>query len=332
MNVERYRKNLPHLNKNQIFLGDVGVLTEGIFRAGLPVGETITVIHWLESEKGVEFLEKYYRDCIDVAINQHKVGFLFEHCAPWKMSKDMATNKLKMTEEKWHELIRKGIEQSLKIRDEVEHKHKEKDDQCPPILIGVIFGAREGGYKLTIRMTPEEAEAYHYDEVKLAADIPAIDYVTAYTLADPNEAIGFTWAAQKLNLPIAISFIIEKHTGKLQSGYSVKEAIEMVDKATDNGPIYYMINCSHPSWFVNLFDNPDEAWVKRIGGIRANGSSKSHEELDECDSLDNGDPEEFGHLMAEIQKKSRGQVNKFLGCCGSDLRHIQATAMLVCKK
>lgn len=194
------------------------------------------------------FWKKYYRECIDVAINKHKVGFLFEYCVTSKMSRNMAINKLKLTEEKWHELVKKGFQQSLKIRDDVEKKFKEQDEQCPPILIAGIFGTREGGYKLTIKMTPEEAEAYHYDEVKLAADIHAIDYVVAYTIADPNEAIGFTWASQKQNLPIAISFTIEKHTGKLQSGHSVKEAIEMVDEATKNGPIYYMINCSHPSW------------------------------------------------------------------------------------
>ena len=332
MNVERFRRNLPQLDKSKVFLKDGGALTEAIFTAKLPVGEHLTLIETMETKEGQEFWNRYYREYADLALNKFKVGFVLEHATSWKMSLDMATNKLGMTKEKWVELFKLATKQSVDIREEFEAQFRERGDECPPILISFDLGCREGGYKLNIRMTPEEAEEYHYHEIKMAADIPAIDFVDACTIADPNEAIGFTWAAQKLNLPIVISFVIDKKTNRLQTGHTVKEAIEIVDSATSKGPIYYMINCSHPSWFIHFFDSPDEPWVKRIGGLFGNGSTKSHDELDESNTLDYGDHIEYGRLIGEIRRKSKNNVNIFGGCCGTDLRHVEECAKNLIEK
>ena len=70
--------------------------------------------------------------------------------------------------------------------------------------------------------------------------------------------------------------------------------------------MYYGINCSHPGWFEHLFDL-DEPWVKRIRMIRGNGSEKSHDELDGCDTLDTGDPEKWGLIQARIHNKNHIQ-------------------------
>ena len=42
--------------------------------------------------------------------------------------------------------------------------------------------------------------------------------------------------------------------GKLPSGQSLVEAIERVDAETDEYPVYYMINCAHPSHFEGVLD------------------------------------------------------------------------------
>ncbi len=41
-----------------------------------------------------------------------------------------------------------------------------------------------------------------------------------------------------------------------------------------------MINCAHPTHFANIL-NDGEAWLERIRGIRANASTKSHDELND---------------------------------------------------
>ena len=107
--------------------------------------------------------------------------------------------------------------------------------------------------------------------------------------------------------------------------YCLQEAIEIVDAATDGSTAYFGLSCIHPTWFQHLLDI-DEPWVKRIRYLRGNGSKKGHDELDESDKLDAGDPVEYGQIMGQIQKKHTARVVCFAGCCGTDERHLEETA------
>jgi S-methylmethionine-dependent homocysteine/selenocysteine methylase len=51
-----------------------------------------------------------------------------------------------------------------------------------------------------------------------------------------------------LLIQISISFTVETD-GNLPNGQSLKEAIEEIDERTNQGPIYYLINCAHPTHF-----------------------------------------------------------------------------------
>ena len=50
-----------------------------------------------------------------------------------------------------------------------------------------------------------------------------------------------------------------------------------------------MINCAYPTHFESALSDDASPWLKRIRGIRANASTKSHAELDEATELDSGD-------------------------------------------
>jgi S-methylmethionine-dependent homocysteine/selenocysteine methylase len=139
-----------------------------------------------------------------------------------------------------------------------------------------------------------------------------------------EEAIGVTRAAQAAGMPVVISFTVETD-GRLPTGQSLKDAIEQVDTATNNGPAYYMINCAHPTHFEDALA-AGEQWTGRIRGLRANASRLSHAELDEAVELDDGNPEEFGAEHGEIHALF-SHVNVFGGCCGTDHRHVEK----VCK-
>jgi S-methylmethionine-dependent homocysteine/selenocysteine methylase len=91
--------------------------------------------------------------------------------------------------------------------------------------------------------------------------------------------------------------------------------------ATDRAPEYYMINCAHPTHFINALDT-NEPWVKRIRAVRANASAKSHAELDDAEELDYGDPVEFGRHHNALKRKLNS-LNVFGGCCGTDHRHVE---------
>ena len=105
------------------------------------------------------------------------------------------------------------------------------------------------------------------------------------------------------------------------------DAIAEVDAASDNYPAYFMINCAHPDHFAEVLE--DAAWTRRIRGVRANASRRSHAELDEAPELDAGDPREFARQYRELVDRLPW-LNVFGGCCGSDLRHVTEIARALC--
>jgi homocysteine S-methyltransferase len=54
----------------------------------------------------------------------------------------------------------------------------------------------------------------------------------------------------------------------------------------------------------------------------------SHAELDESETLDDGDPADFGNLYGAL-KAILPQLNVFGGCCGTDQRHVASAAQQV---
>ena len=167
-------------------------------------------------------------------------------------------------------------------------------------------------------MSAEEAEEYHSTQIKTFSETEA-DMVTAITMNYVEEAIGIAQAAKAFGMPVAISFTVETD-GKLPTGQTLKDAIESVDEATGNYPAYFMINCAHPTHFESVLNS--ESWTKRIRGIRANSSTKSHEELDESVELDEGNPSELGLQYQQLSGKLKN-LNVLGGCCGTDHRHIE---------
>ena len=136
-----------------------------------------------------------------------------------------------------------------------------------------------------------------------------------------DEAIGVAEAAAAAGLPVVISFTVETD-GRLPSGQALGGAIEQVDDATEAAPAYYMINCAHPTHFEDAVAG-GEPWVRRIGGLRTNASTKSHAELDEAEELDEGDPADLAKRHASLKAALPG-VNVLGGCCGTDHRHVAA--------
>ena len=122
-------------------------------------------------------------------------------------------------------------------------------------------------------------------------------------------------------MPCAISFTVETD-GRLVTGRTLQEAIETTDRETDGYPLYYLINCAHPTHFESALA-AGEPWMKRILGVKANASTKSHAELDESDTLDAGDPADLGRRYRALTR-SFPTMRILGGCCGTDHRHVAA--------
>lgn len=195
------------------------------------------------------------------------------------------------------------------------------DGHGSTMVISGCIGPRGDGYVVGEAMSVAEAEAYHRLQIETLSRSDA-DMISAFTMTNSEEAIGITRAARAAGIPAAISFTVETDA-RLPSGESLQGAIERVDSETDNGPVYFMINCAHPSHFDSVLD--DAPWLQRIVVIRANASVMSHAELDEAEELDDGNPDELAHQYGALSHKLPN-LNVVGGCCGTDHRHIDAIA------
>jgi len=244
---------------------------------------------------------------------QADVGFVLESVT-WRASADWGA-RLGFDANALDEVNRLAVDLLLDIRTRF-------SDADHPYPISGCLGPRGDAYRPEELLTAAGAAAYHRAQIETLADTEA-DLVTALTLTHPAEAIGIALAARDAGMPAVLSFTVETD-GRLPDGTTLADAIRTVDDATEAYPVYYMINCAHPSHFATVLD-PDAAWMARIRGIRANASRRSHAELDEATQLDSGDPVTFGREYADLRSRFPS-LTVLGGCCGTDVRHVKRVA------
>lgn len=304
--MAKYRDNLPQLS-GKTFLTDGGLETVLIFHDGYDLPEFAAYV-LLEDDKGTKHLKNYLKAYAGIA-QENGFGFVLE--APtWRASKNWG-DKLGHSAVDLERLNRAAISLLEEIRSEIE-----SEDFC--CVISGQIGPEGDGYNPDGFLSAKEAEAYHSAQISTFADTGA-DMIGALTMTYANEAIGVANAAKAARIPAAISFTVETD-GKLPSGQTLKDAIAEVDNATGSYPAYYMINCAHPSHFADVLE-AGEDWTKRIVALRANASKMSHEELDNSEELDDGNPVKFGSENADLRAKLPN-LSVLGGCCGTDERHL----------
>jgi S-methylmethionine-dependent homocysteine/selenocysteine methylase len=299
--------SLPQMER--FFLTDAGLETDILFNKGidLPLFSSVTLF---TSDEGLDVLEAYYRDFLDLA-RRKGTGLILES-ATWRASPDWA-EPLGFSLAELDALNRAAIDLLTRLRAEYADV---------PVVISGCLGPRGDGYDPGTVMRAEEAQAYHAHQAGVLAAAGA-EMLAAITMTNVPEAVGVANAANALGLPVAISFTVETD-GRLPTGDALGAAVAAVDAATGGYPAYYMINCAHPTHFDAVLDD-GAAWTARIGGVRANASCLSHAELDVMTELDIGDP-------ADLAARHRALLDRFPqikvvgGCCGTDLRHVTAIA------
>lgn len=271
----------------------------------------------LKDENGFNAVKQYYRRYLEIAKN-HKMNFILES-PTWRANPDWA-EKIGYPSSVLPEVNQKAVQLLVELK-------KEFETEIPAIILSGCVGPRGDGYKPGSIMNAEEAQKYHSTQIDIFSRT-SVDMVSAVTMNYVEEAIGIAGAAGVANLPVVISFTVETN-GRLATGMSLKEAIEQVDRSVEHPPIYFMINCAHPTHFLPaLLEGKNEEWTKRIKGLRANASCKGHSELDESTELDRGDPQALGTEHKKI-KEIFAHLNVFGGCCGTDEEHVLAIASQV---
>ncbi len=319
-----YANQLLPQSNGGLFLTDGGIETTLIFHDGFDL-PYFAAFHLLRDPRGREALVRYYERHIAIA-KADGLGFILES-PTWRASPDWGS-KLGYSAADMATVNREAIELMHALRDCHE-------TALSPMVVSGCVGPRGDGYEPQQVMTPGAAEAYHGLQVEAFA-LAGAGMVTAITMTNVSEAVGITRAAAKAGLPVAVSFTVETN-GKLPTGQSLGHAIGEVDAATGDGPAYYMINCAHPSHFGGALDDgrqdggaQDGGWTRRIAGLRANASRRSHQELNDLPDLDAGNPVELGAEYRDLVRRFP-HINVLGGCCGTDHRHIECIA-LACRE
>lgn len=306
--MSKYRHALPQLSTD-LFLTDSGLETILIFHQEMELPDFAS-FPLLDEEQGRRVLQEYY--CRHAAIaKRNGVGIVLE-TPTWRASADWG-ERLGFDKENLDRLNRMAVDLLREVQEEY-------DDGVTRVVASGNLGPRGDGYDPGKIMSETEAEHYHQAQVDSLAAAKA-DMIGAATITNMQEAIGIVRAAQSNNIPVCIGFTVETD-GNLPTGQALKDAIEAVDLATGNGPVYYIVNCAHPTHFDSILST-GESWLSRIQGVRANASKMSHAELDEAEELDDGDPDELGRQFAAL-KAVMPNLNVLGGCCGTDHRHIEA--------
>ncbi len=307
-----HRQALPQLGK-RIFLTDAGLETDLIFNHGaeLPAFAAHTL---LEHDRGREQLTQYFDSFLRLA-HSLDAGFIMD-VPTWRAQRHFA-QELNVSPESLADTNHQAVEFSANLR-------REHAANSQPIVLNAVIGPKGDAYVQEEQMTPDEATRYHSEQINWLKDTEA-DMITALTFTNSAEAIGVVRAANMAAIPVAVSFTVETD-GCLPSGQRLDDAIEEVDAATGQTAAYFMINCAHPTHFAASLDS--SSIRNRIRGLRCNASKMSHEELDCCEQLDDGNPIE---LAADYQKLMSSLPNLCVigGCCGTDLRHVKAIAETV---
>ena len=248
----------------------------------------------LNDARGITCLRDYQRKIIEAAVAN---GFgVINEGLHYRASRD------------WGELIgfSKEALEDINIRGIEFYRElgREYDSPDTPMLVGGVIGPRGDAYNVGRTPDAAEAEDYHSEQI--------------LTFSSVQEAIGLVRAAKAAGMPVIVSFIAA-NGGRLQGGETLQQAITLVDAATGSGPDYYMINCTHPTEFEQGLTPGD--WTTRLGGFMPNAVAMETLDLCKLGHLEDGDPAELGHQMADLARRFP-HINVWGGCCGTDGRHI----------
>ena len=290
-------------------------LTEGALIERLRRDQTVVldphVLHagFIYDERGREALRRLYGQYLDI-------GAAFDLpmmvCTPtWRAN----PVRLQHAHLAHRDVNGDGVRFVTSIRDEYGAYAKR-------VFIGGLLGCAGDAYKPEEGLSVDRAAAFHGAQTRALAAAGA-DFLLAATLPHVAEAQGMAVAMAECSVPYLLSFVLGRD-GRLLDGTSLHDAVAVIDAAVTPRPLFYMVNCVHPTVFEAALASAP-AQVRhvndRIIGLQANASAKSPEELEGLSYVDADPPEMLADGMARVYRRFGTKI--LGGCCGTDHRHIE---------
>lgn len=309
------------LTSGATFLTFAGGETHLLFQQGFPLRE-FSAFEVLRDEATFERMATaLLRPIVDAAA-EHGFGVITD-CFLWRASPDYMA-KLGYAPEDVRRFNHEGVALLRRLLDEAAAR---PGGHPAPLVLAADPGPRGDGYALRPgdALDVQAARAYHTPQIAALAETDAAA-VVALTMTSVAEAVGLGLAVRDHGLPLVVSPTVETD-GTLPDGTPLGEFVTQVDQGLGGDPIFYMVNCAHPTHLEATLDRArerGEAWLSRFRGFRTNASAKSHQELDEATELDRGDVTDLARRMADLWR--RHELWAVGGCCGTDAEHLRAIA------
>jgi S-methylmethionine-dependent homocysteine/selenocysteine methylase len=185
-------------------------------------------------------------------------------------------------------------------------------------------------------LAPDTAEAYlfakrQYElclEVLNRFGLSISDAVILHeTIGTGREALGIARAAQSLNIPVIISFVVNRE-GFLLSGETVESVIARIDNETIEG---FSLNCCSPHALERVIASfEDKNLTKRLIGFYPNSWDANPSVYETEEAL--MEPRKIDSLQKIAELGSRYNLKFVGGCCGFGYHDIKLLASLIQEK
>lgn len=192
------------------------------------------------------------------------------------------------------------------------------------ILAGVI-GPSGDGYDPSSALGVEDAFSYHREQADALA-AAGVDLLYAPTFPALDELHGAARAMAQTKLPFAVAPML-RPDGTMMDGTPLATAIARLDEDLEARPWHYLLGCLYPTHAATALESlfrSNPALAHRVIGLKANGSPVPAESLDGSITLETTDAQTFARDMWQVAQTFGLHV--LGGCCGTDVRHIEAIA------
>jgi len=293
------------LGGDRIWLSWTGMETDLIFNHGVDL-PNFAAFPLIDNPEGRARLRDYYEKLIQIG-RDTGAGIILD-TPTWMANPDRAISVGYAADD-----LPRVTREAVALARGISEQHPDA-----AICVSVQIGPQGDGYEAGMQ-SAKLAASYHGPQIAAAKEAGA-DVVSAYTMGSAGEAIGISLAAQEFGIPAIVSFVVETD-GRLADGTTLAAAITQLTETAE--PLAIMVNCAHPEHIAKGLDGGE--WEAKLSGVVANASRQSHEELDNAEFLDDGDPDELSGQLADM-KCSHAGIRVLGGCCGTDLRHLRKIA------
>jgi S-methylmethionine-dependent homocysteine/selenocysteine methylase len=302
--------NLPEIIRAHPVILTEGALIERLRRdATVPLDPDVLHAGFIYDERGREALRHLYRQYLDIGSAADLPMIV---CTPTWRANPIRLERAGLMD---RDVNGEGARFLASIRGEY-------GPYAGRVCVGGLMGCMGDAYKPKEGLSADEAARFHGVQARALA-APGVDFLLAATLPNAEEARGMAVAMADCEIPYVLSFVV-KRDGQLLDGTPLHEAVVTIDEAVSPRPLFYMVNCVHPTVCEEAFASEASRAHRitdRVIGLQANASAKSPEELEGRRHLDADPPEVLADAIFRLRRRFGTRI--LGGCCGTDHRHIE---------